>query len=188
MTSPPVISGFKPYGNKVPGAQPGNVFLAYEEYEALKLCDYKMLNHHQAALIMRVSRPTLTRIYARARQKIADALVLGKQIIIEGGKIYYDSEWFSCSNCGCYFNNPDKEIKIEDCPLCGSIGISIYDGSINMEEEEVPGSVDACVCPACGYEKKHLAGIPCKEEVCPQCSHQMVRKGAPHDKRFRKSK
>ena len=83
-----------------------------------------MLNQSQAAESMAVSRPTLTRIYSKARKKIAEALVIGKQIIIEGGKIYYDSEWFKCNTCGCFFNNPDKQIEIMGCPLCGSKNIS----------------------------------------------------------------
>lgn len=126
ISSPPAISGFKPYGNKSGLKQTGSVFLAYEEYESIKLCDYEMMNHHQAAQIMGVSRPTLTRIYARARQKVAEAMVMGKQIVIEGGKVYYDSEWFSCTSCGCYFNNPDKEHQVRKCALCGSDRISMY--------------------------------------------------------------
>src|ERR1035437_5521405 len=94
ISNPPIISGFRPYGNHKTDKKPEVIFLYLEEYEALRLCDYNMFNHHQAAETMDISRPTLTRIYARARQKIAEALVLGKQIIIEGGKIYFDSEWF----------------------------------------------------------------------------------------------
>ena len=109
ISNPPPVSGFKPYGNKNNGIKAESVFLHYEEYEALRLCDYEMLNHHQASVIMDVSRPTLTRIYARARQKIALALVQGRQIIIEGGKIYFDSDWFACKSCGCFFNNPDRK-------------------------------------------------------------------------------
>lgn len=75
---------------------------------------------------MDVSRPTLTRIYARARQKIAEALVRGCQIIIEGGKIYFDSEWFECKTCGCYFNNPEKQNELKECPLCRSTAFSSY--------------------------------------------------------------
>ena len=84
ISNPPIISGFKPYGNKSNTVNTENVFLHLEEYEAIRLCDFEMPNHHKASLIMDVSRPTLTRIYAKARQKIAEALVLGKKIIIEG--------------------------------------------------------------------------------------------------------
>jgi len=131
ISNPPIISGFKPYRNKSVDEKAEAIFLQYEEYEALRLCDHEMLNHHQASLLMAVSRPTLTRIYSKARQKIAEALVLGKQIIIEGGKIYFDSEWFSCQKCGCYFNNPEKQTEIKECPLCKSSDFSNIGDVIN---------------------------------------------------------
>jgi len=127
ISNPPVISGFKPYGTWKNSPKPGTVFLHLEEYEAIRLCDHEQLNHKQAAGMMAVSRPTLTRIYARARRKIAEAMVEGKQIIIEGGKIYFDSEWYSCKACGCYFNNPDKLMKRIICPLCKSSDITNAD-------------------------------------------------------------
>jgi predicted DNA-binding protein (UPF0251 family) len=124
VSNPPVISGFKPYRNKSIDEKAEAIFLQYEEYEALRLCDYEMLNHQQASVLMAVSRPTLTRIYSRARRKIAEAFVMGKQIIIEGGKIYFDSDWFSCKECGCFFNNSEKLREIKECPLCKSINLS----------------------------------------------------------------
>ena len=135
ISNPPVISGFKPYGNKNNTGKTESIFLHLEEYEALRLCDYERLNHHQASVLMAVSRPTLTRIYARARQKIAEALVKGSQISIEGGKIYFDSEWFLCSSCGCYFNNPEKQVEITECPLCKSTSFSGYSEKNNEEDE-----------------------------------------------------
>ena len=74
--------------------------LLYEEYEALRLCDYSMENHNRASEIMEVSRPTFTRIYASARQKLASAFVEGRQIVIEGGKVYFDSDWHICNDHG----------------------------------------------------------------------------------------
>ena len=120
VSNPPLISGLKPYGDKLKMDNVSSIFLYLEEYEAIRLCDYEIMNHEQAAKMMDVSRPTLTRIYTSARRKIADALVNGRQIIIEGGKIYFDSEWYRCSSCGCYFNNPGKMNEIKECPLCRS--------------------------------------------------------------------
>jgi uncharacterized protein len=125
VSDPPLISGMKPYGSKLPPGKPEAVFLQFEEYEAIRLCDFEGLNHYEASLQMDVSRPTLTRIYSRARQKVASALVEGKQIIIEGGKVYFDSEWYACKGCGCYFNHPDKQLPVENCALCGSKDISV---------------------------------------------------------------
>jgi len=118
--NPPPVKGFKPYGTDlpVPEAEPVNLF--YEEYESLRLCDHIGCNHHQSATLMGVSRPTFTRIYASARQKIATALVEGRAISIDGGKVFFDSDWYHCKRCKCYFNNPEKDKPVEDCPLCGS--------------------------------------------------------------------
>ncbi|MBP7496264.1 MAG: DUF134 domain-containing protein [Bacteroidales bacterium] len=175
VSDPPKISGMKPYGFN--GEKKGSIFLHYEEYEALRLCDYDNYNHYEASVLMNVSRPTLTRIYAEARKKIATAIVEGKHLIIEGGKIYFDNDWYSCSLCNCFFNNPEKEIKITKCPLCGSIEIAGY--SSDPEEDYVTGGdniKDICVCPRCGYEKTHKRGTPCRDEICPECKSNMMRK------------
>lgn len=133
VSNPPVISGFKPYRDKLVDETAPTIFLQYEEYEAIRLCDYEMLNHSQAAILMEVSRPTLTRIYSTARRKVAEAFVLGKQIIIEGGKIYFDSNWFSCNQCGCFFNNPEKLMEINECPLCRSKDIFVANEMNDIE-------------------------------------------------------
>jgi len=130
VLNPPVVKGFKPYGNEGLNPDKEPVNLLYEEYEALRLCDYDLCNHHQASVIMGVSRPTFTRIYASALRKIALAFVEGNQIAIEGGKVYFDSDWYHCLTCRCYFNNPEKQTVIENCPLCGSGDITTYDPSL----------------------------------------------------------
>ncbi len=186
ISNPPTVSGFKPYGNRKSGVKPVDVFLHYEEYESLRLCDYEMLNHHQASVIMDISRPTLTRIYARARQKIAQALVQGSQIIIEGGKVYFDSEWFTCKSCGCYFNNPEKQEKIIACPLCKSSDINNYEQGTTEDEETIDNCNDICTCTHCGHEQQHKFGRPCREEICPECGKNMVRKGTPHSRKIKK--
>ncbi|HKK43124.1 MAG TPA: DUF134 domain-containing protein [Bacteroidales bacterium] len=185
ISNPPPISGFRPYGGKHNKSNNDAVFLEYEEYESIRLCDFERLNHFEASEIMNVSRPTLTRIYSKAREKMSEALVLGKQIIIEGGKVYFDSEWFACNSCGCYFNNPDKEVETEECPLCGSKAISIYE---DFEYDDVSDASQVtqniCVCPSCGYAKPHSFGTPCRKEVCPECQHHLVRKESQHYKRI----
>jgi predicted DNA-binding protein (UPF0251 family) len=182
ISNPPIVSGFKPYGAKNADREPEAVFLQYEEYEAIRLCDYEKLNHFHASEIMNVSRPTLTRIYAKAREKMAEAIVLGKQLIIEGGKIYFDSEWFSCKTCGCYFNNPEKQEAVKECPLCGSKDITDYEDFVYEDEESSSRCEDSCVCPVCGFEKPHGFGIPCKKEICPDCHQHLVRKRPHHTK------
>ncbi len=120
ISDPPIVSGMRPYGSKLPPGKPPAVFLALEEYEAMRLCDHEGFNHNEAAHSMNVSRPTFTRIYSSARKKIASALVEGQQLVIEGGKIYFDNDWYNCLNCSCYFNHPEKHLEVSKCALCGS--------------------------------------------------------------------
>ena len=49
--------------------------------------DYAKLTQEECAKKMQVSRPTVTRMYETVREKIADALVNGKQILIAGGDV-----------------------------------------------------------------------------------------------------
>lgn len=120
VLNPPSIDGFKPYGQESEKQNRESVNLFFEEYEALRLSDHNKLNHHQASVKMGVSRPTFTRIYASALQKIAKAFVEGRQITIKGGKVYFDSEWYHCNRCNRYFSNPKKGKAVENCSLCGS--------------------------------------------------------------------
>lgn len=120
VLNPPLVDGFKPYGqeSEIQNLDPINLF--YEEFEAMRLSDYSMLNHHQSSMLMSVSRPTFTRIYASALQKVAKAFVEGRQITIKGGKVYFDSDWYHCNRCKRYFNSPEKGKAIENCSICGS--------------------------------------------------------------------
>ena len=61
------------------------VTLTLDEFEAIRLSCLEGLKQADAAKLMNISRPTFTRIEARAHKKIADALVNIKAIRIEGG-------------------------------------------------------------------------------------------------------
>ena len=74
----------------------------YEEYEAIRLSDFEFFGQVESAKAMGVSRPTFARIYESARRKVAEAFVQGRSIVFEGGKVYFDSEWYSCNKCGCW--------------------------------------------------------------------------------------
>ncbi len=174
VLSPPPVKGFKPYGPDIEDSASEPVFLHLEEYEALRLCDYDQANHHEASQKMNVSRPTFTRIYATALRKIAAAFVEGRPIAIEGGKVYFDSNWYHCEGCGCHFNNPEKDTPVSSCPLCGSESFTSIDE--DPEEEAISRCDDFCICKNCGYEMKHVRGVPCSGQICPKCKGQMRRK------------
>jgi predicted DNA-binding protein (UPF0251 family) len=179
VLSPPPVKGFKPYGRDPEAGRAPEVTIHYEEDEALRLCDYDMYNHHQASVLMGVSRPTFTRIYASAREKIATAFVEGRQISVEGGKVYFDSDWYECGSCGSFFNNPERETRVESCPLCGSDNVTGHEPDSQAQPDAEGYSNEYCMCPACGYQIEHRTGRPCSQEVCPQCNSRMRRTGAP---------
>jgi predicted DNA-binding protein (UPF0251 family) len=76
---------FKPAG--VPMRELEEVVMTLDEFEALRLADLDGLYQEQAAEQMNVSRPTFSRVIDSARRKLADALVHGKALRIEGGPV-----------------------------------------------------------------------------------------------------
>ncbi|MCG2713639.1 MAG: DUF134 domain-containing protein [Candidatus Omnitrophica bacterium] len=62
-----------------------DVYLALDEFEAIRLADLCELKQIDAAKLMHISRPTFSRIVASARKKVTDGLVNIKVIRIEGG-------------------------------------------------------------------------------------------------------
>jgi predicted DNA-binding protein (UPF0251 family) len=179
VLNPPVIKGFKPYGPETGKLDTEPVNLLYEEYEALRLSDYDMLNHHQSSILMEVSRPTFTRIYASALQKIAKAFVEGRQIAINGGKVYFDSDWYNCKGCNCNFNNPERDEEVLKCPLCGDERIKSFDPDQMSNLERPSGKDDLCICMNCGSTQLHKTGVPCNQHICLECGSRMKRKGTP---------
>ena len=69
------------------GPEGDAVRLSLDEYEAIRLMDHEGLTHEQCAEVMQVSRTTVTEIYAAARRKLAQAIVEGRGLVIEGGSV-----------------------------------------------------------------------------------------------------
>lgn len=61
------------------------VYLTYEELEAIRLVDLEGMDQQEAAFHMGVSRKTLWNDLKSARRKVAQALINGYAIRIEGG-------------------------------------------------------------------------------------------------------
>jgi predicted DNA-binding protein (UPF0251 family) len=78
----PKISQFSPRGK--PG-RPEEVNLKMEEFEAIRLMDFEAKSQKEAAKSMHISQQTVSRILKRARRTMADAIVRGKIIKIQGG-------------------------------------------------------------------------------------------------------
>ena len=81
----PQANFFKPRG--IPLSVLQHTTLTFDELEAIRLADLQGLYQEQAAQKMNISRQTLGRILESAHKKIADALVNGKALAIQGGPI-----------------------------------------------------------------------------------------------------
>ena len=79
---------FKPKG--IPASDLKEVVLNLDEYEAIRLADYEQLYQEKAAARMNISRQTFGRIIEAAHRKIADVLLNGKALRIEGGKVSFN--------------------------------------------------------------------------------------------------
>jgi len=79
---------FKPRG--IPTVDLEEIVLTLDEFEAIRLADYEQLYQEDAAAKMNISRQTFGRIIEAAHKKIADVLLNGKALKIEGGEVSLD--------------------------------------------------------------------------------------------------
>ena len=112
----PSFGGFRPFG--IQTKLRSEIDFHLEEYEAMKLCDYDRLTHEQAAALMGISRPTFSRVYESARQKLARAMVEVSAIVFNRGNAVLGIEWFSCKHCDITFSIFPNNLK--QCPFCKS--------------------------------------------------------------------
>jgi len=78
------------------------IIMTVEEYETIRLIDQEGLTQEECAENMQVARATVQNIYKVARTKLANSLINGNVLKIEGGdyQLYNDGE------------------KIHRCPRC----------------------------------------------------------------------
>jgi len=79
----PGVTYYKPRG--IPLRELQEASLTVEGFEALRLADFQGLDQKLAAEQMQVSRATFGRILAQARHTVAEALVQGMALRIQGG-------------------------------------------------------------------------------------------------------
>lgn len=108
----PMCSLFKPAG--IPAYDLDEVVLRIEEMEAIRLKDLVGLDQEACAERMGVSRPTFQRILVEARRKVAEVLVEGKALRIEGGAYDLAQDYLRCPRCD--YSLIDK--GTQKCPKC----------------------------------------------------------------------
>jgi predicted DNA-binding protein (UPF0251 family)/DNA-directed RNA polymerase subunit RPC12/RpoP len=118
VSKEPLVSVYKPAG--VPAKELDEILISVDEFEAIRLADFKGLSQREACAIMQISQPTFNRTLSSARSKVAEAIVEGFVLRIEGGNyILTDgSGGLECVECG-YRIDLDKD-AMDSCPKCGS--------------------------------------------------------------------
>jgi len=112
----PEITYFKPAG--IPLHALEEVNLTIEEAEAIRLKDLEGLEQEECAQKMSISRPTFHRVLESARKKVADALLNGKAIRIEGGNFEMAMRRFRCMHQGHEWDVPFEDMVAGPPPIC----------------------------------------------------------------------
>jgi predicted DNA-binding protein (UPF0251 family) len=101
-----------------------DVRLTVDEFEAIRLADLENLYQEQAAEKMNISRQTFGRIIDSAHRKVAEALVQGKALKIEGGEFEMaEMRKFRCYDCRHSWELPYGTGRPGNCPSCKSDNI-----------------------------------------------------------------
>lgn len=127
IQDPPQFTNFKPSG--IPRRLLDSVEMTVDEFEAIRLADFLQKDHLQASEEMRISRPTFTRLIEKARQKVASALIEGKELAIAGGNIDFVNTMHRCHDCG-HTSRHRFGAKHRDCCDCGSENIEDLASSV----------------------------------------------------------
>ena len=125
VDSIPRCTRFKPVGRRL--GETGEVKVLWEELEALRLKDLEGLDQLQSAEHMGVSRPTFQRILRSARGKVAQALIEGWTIQVEGGDYELTARELHCRACGHSWQEPHGSGRGQQdfpCPRCGSTDVT----------------------------------------------------------------
>ena len=115
----PWVTFFKPVG--VPMNALEGVTLGFEEVEAIRLKDIEEFHQEECARQMGISRATFHQILKSARKKVADALLNGKSIRVEGGSVAFPGARFRCRDDGYEWSLPPGPLPgatSVTCPTC----------------------------------------------------------------------
>ncbi len=113
----PGATYYKPKG--VPYSSLDEVVITLDEFEAIRLADHDGLYQQDASERMGISRQTFGRIIDSAHGKIADALINGKALRIEGGDVRQRGVLSAkCMLCDKTFSYNVSAGELISCPKC----------------------------------------------------------------------
>ena len=121
VVAPPLFNRFKPAG--IRGSVLQRLELTIDEFEAIRLADYLGYNHLEASKIMKISRSTFSRLVDSARRKVAEFIIEGKELFIEGGSFRFARRLVKCVDCGQIYDIDEHR----GCPNCSSERFVVLD-------------------------------------------------------------
>lgn len=123
----PEVVEFTPTGEA--GGEP--VVLTVDEFETIRLIDREGLSQEECGAQLGVGRTTAQKIYETARKKIADVLVLGRTLKIEGGDFHLCSGGAeSCYKNNCFKRQLQTKYRIEKGESIMRIAVTYENGNI----------------------------------------------------------
>lgn len=90
------------------------VLMPVDEYETIRLIDLQGFTQEECAEQMHIARTTVQRIYNDAREKLAESLVRGKVLRIEGGEYELCKGLERTCRCGGCYRHRLREFLGED--------------------------------------------------------------------------
>jgi len=153
----PNVTQFMPQGVKSSYEE----ILTYEEIETIRLKDLENLEQNKAAKQMKISQPTFSRLLDSARKKIANAIINGQAIKIQGGNFKM-------------VQPTGRGLGLGRGQGMGA-GRGAGAGGRGRMGGFAAGPGGECVCPKCGARAPHQTSVPCYKQKCPKCGSPMTR-------------
>lgn len=194
----PRMKCFYPEAQKTGSSPPEKIILTLDELEAIRLADFMGFYQEEAAKQMGISRPTFGRIIDSARKKVAEFLIEGRMLCVEGGPVEM-AAWpappeaaFSQGQPGppfpffgprCWRGGQIMSHKHHGHKLAAGPPADIHHGGRGRRALGL-GPEGFCLCPKCGFRKPHQPGVPCIEEHCPNCGSALIREGSEHHRQI----
>lgn len=152
-TGPLAANLYKPAG--IPARELRETVLTVDQAEAIRLADLEGLYQEAAARRMGVSRQTFGRIIEEARRTVADAILNGKALRIEGGRIIMGEEDAMHRKIAVPTRNGHVDAHFGHCEHFTIYGI---EGGSVVSEDRVE-SPDGCGC------KSDIAAVLARDGV-----------------------
>ncbi|OLN31433.1 DUF134 domain-containing protein [Desulfosporosinus metallidurans] len=91
------------------------VTMTVDEYETIRLIDLEGFTQEECADQMNIARTTVQRMYNDARKKLAESLIYGKMLRIEGGDYKLcEGHGKSCGSGGCRRHRCARDFMEDD--------------------------------------------------------------------------